>query len=639
VAEQLHGDFFPHLDERPLHEETLFTMQEKQSVGAVSFGVYTFYGKAFARPIILLALIAIMTATEAAAVGSNWALRLWANSFDKIIHHARTKAVPVEYEPDHYLRIYITLAFCALALFGTRMFFYLWRGTVASKILYTDLMQSLLRASVRFYDTTPLGQVMNRLSKDMADVDQDVPALSMYFVLEIFGTGAVVVAIALAFPAFLLAGIFIGIGYSIVGWLYISSSREIKRIEAVTRSPVYSLVNECLIGVTSIRAYSDSSRFTGKLFNLVDDTNRPFFSLWLINRWLSVRSDFGGATVALVAALFIVMTPSVSASLAGFALTYALIMEERILWIVRLYASTQIVFNAVERIREYTLDISQEPQGGREPPAQWPSSRPSIQIENLVVRYAEHLDPALKGVSLDVKPSERVAIVGRTGSGKSTLALSFFRFVEANKGKIVVDGIDIASLPLHTLRDRLTIIPQDAALFSGTVRFNLDPFGQFSDADLYDVLKRTNLVASGTATPGGSSSISSLDDPVQEGAKNFSAGQRQLLCLARGLLKLRNSNLLVLDESTANLDHETDVAIQETIRQELGDATVLCIAHRLHTIIDFDRVLVLSHGEVLEYDTPSALLAKKDSEFGRLCKETGDFDNLKEIADKHVART
>ena len=191
--------------------------------------------------------------------------------------------------------------------------------------------------------------------------------------------------------------------------------------EAVTRSPVYSLVNECLTGVTSIRAYSDSSRFTGKLFNLVDDTNRPFFSLWLINRWLSVRSDFGGATVALVAALFIVMTPSVSASLAGFALTCkskqdsiypilmtrpdALIMEERILWIVRLYASTQIVFNAVERIREYTLDISQEPQGGREPPAQWPSSQPSIQIENLVVRYAEHLDPALKGISLDVKPS------------------------------------------------------------------------------------------------------------------------------------------------------------------------------------------------------------------------------------------
>jgi len=294
--------------------------------------------------------------------------------------------------------------------------------------------------------------------------------------------------------------------------------------------------------------------------------------------------------------------------------------------------------NSVERVREYTLELPQEPQGGTEPPAYWPSNRGGLQVEHLAARYADGLPLALKDVSFKVKPSERVAIVGRTGSGKSTLALSFFRFIEAAAGSIIVDGVDISTIPLQTLRERLTIIPQEAALFAGTVRFNLDPFGTFSDAELYDVLKRTNLLSNGgLATPGGQSGISSLDDHVQDGAKNFSAGQRQLLCLARGLLKLRNSNVLILDESTANLDHDTDVAVQQTIREELGASTILCIAHRLHTIIDFDRVLVLGQGEVIEYDTPSALLAKEGSEFHRLCSETGDLQRLKELADAHAA--
>lgn len=330
AAEQILETALPHLDEDPLAHELLLSKAEKASTGAVSFTVYTFYGKAYGSLPIIAIMFLVITMTEAVAVATNWFLRLWASSFDNVASDIRTLIAEqahtavkevVSREPDYYLRIYVAFAVGSLFLFGGRMFFFLYRGTVASKIIYNSIIKTLLAAPVRFYDSTPNGRIMNRLSKDMETIDQEVPASLMFFVLELFATGSVIVAIAIALPAFLIGGIFISLAYVLLGWLYIASSRELKRIEAVTRSPVYSLVGESLMGVTSIRAYSDASRFTSKLFSLIDDTNRPFFCLWLTNRWLSIRSDLGGACFAFVTACFIIASPAVSASLAGFALT------------------------------------------------------------------------------------------------------------------------------------------------------------------------------------------------------------------------------------------------------------------------------------------------------------------------------
>ncbi|KAH8913228.1 P-loop containing nucleoside triphosphate hydrolase protein, partial [Atractiella rhizophila] len=296
--------------------------------------------------------------------------------------------------------------------------------------------------------------------------------------------------------------------------------------------------------------------------------------------------------------------------------------NERMLWCVRLWSIVEINLNSVERIQEYmeleacsSYLINKEKLDGDQPPASWPSRAGEIVVEDFSCRYAKELSPVLKGVSFTVKPGEKIGIVGRTGSGKSTLALSFFRFIEADTGRIVIDGLDISKVALRTLRERLTIIPQDAYLFKGTVRFNLDPFSVRDDADLWDALHRVGLsnpssnvsrtesyadldvTKKDTADVDGVENeryiVKSLEMKVEEGGKNFSAGQRQLLALARGLLKLSTSSILILDESTASLDHATDERIQRTIREEMGDSTILTIAHRLKTIIDCELFVFL----------------------------------------------
>ena len=290
--------------------------------------------------------------------------------------------------------------------------------------------------------------------------------------------------------------------------------------------------------------------------------------------------------------------------MAGFTLSYAITLVEVVLWLVRLYANVEISLNSVERIGEY-IDIPSENRGGVAPPAHWPTDTGAIEIKELSVRYGPEFPLALTKVAFSITPGEKVGIVGRTGSGKSTLSLAFFRFLEAESGSIVIDGIDISTITLEALRSRLTIIPQDSQLFKGTVRSNLDPFGACEDAEMWFALQRCQLASGtldGSFMPSETSVVKSLDDEVDQGGANFSAGQRQLLSLARGLLKMRNSRILILDESTANLDSESDTLIQRTIREQMAPgATILTVAHRLKTIIDYDKVLVLDKGYVVEY--------------------------------------
>ncbi|KAG0369465.1 hypothetical protein BGZ54_009889 [Gamsiella multidivaricata] len=529
---------------------------------------------------------------------------------------------------NFYLGIYALLSFMYIFTIMCRQAVQYKGSLDASRSIHRRLLSQILNSPVRFFDTTPLGRIMNRFTKDIETIDQEVAPIASNLMFDLLGTLTVVMVITYITPQFLFPAFLISIMFVIMSTLYLRSSRELKRIESITKSPIFSHFGESLSGVATIRAYGQEKRFQHENLELLDDHNRPFFYLWVCNRWLSIRVDVLSALVSFFAGLLIIINrDNLGAPAAGLSLSYSLTFTDHVLWLVRLYSNNEMNMNSVERVREY-MDLPQEPPAVIEdsrPPPGWPNNG-EITVENLVMQYSPDDPPVIRDVSFHVKPREKVGIVGRTGAGKSTLAVAFFRFMEMTSGKITVDGIDISTLGVHDLRSSLTIIPQDPVLFIGTIRTNLDPFNEHDDAALWATLKRVHLI-SGDGTE--SNSFGNLDSEVQENGNNFSQGQRQLIGLARALLK--QSKIIILDEATASVDHETDARIQATIREEFKDSTLLTIAHRLRTIIDFDKVLVMDHGQVVQFDTPWNLI-RKDGIFRGMCQRSGEFDLLVEMA-------
>ncbi|KAF9920021.1 hypothetical protein FBU30_010239 [Linnemannia zychae] len=528
---------------------------------------------------------------------------------------------------NYYLGIYALLSFGYIFTIMCRQMVQ-YKGSIdASRSIHRRLLSQILNSPVRFFDTTPLGRIMNRFTKDMGTIDEDVAPISSNLMFDFLGTLTVVLVITYVTPKFLFPAFLITIMFIIMANLYLRSSRELKRVESITKSPIFSHFGESLSGVATIRAYGAEKRFQHENLELLDAHNRPFFYLWVCNRWLSIRVDILSALVSFFAGLLIVMNTNIDPSAAGLSLSYSLTFTDHILWLCRLYSEMEMNMNSVERVREY-MDLPQEPPAiieGCRPPPGWPNNG-DITVENLVMQYSPDDPPVIRDVSFHVKPREKIGIVGRTGAGKSTLAVAFFRFMELTAGKITVDGIDISTLGVHDLRSSLTIIPQDPVLFIGTIRTNLDPFNEHDDAALWATLKRVHLVGSDSTDI---NSFGNLDSEVQENGSNFSQGQRQLIGLARALLK--QSKIIILDEATASVDHETDARIQATIREEFKESTLLTIAHRLRTIIDFDKVLVMDHGKVVQFDTPWNLL-QEEGIFKNMCQRSGEFDLLVDMA-------
>ena len=613
--------------------------EEKISREQSSASLYWLYMGAVAKRTgvavaIWLVLAAFYVSIRAVDVGSGAWLRNWARSYE---HATETiDALMGEDQTWYYMKGYAMIVGGFILLSFVCDVLQYQASLQASASLYNRLIRALLFAKPQFYDKTPIGRITNRLSRDMEEVDQELSPVMQMSVENLISLVAIIAVICWAAPKFLLVLWLVLAMYITIGALYLASSRDLKRIESVQRSPLYTLVGETISGMVTIRGYSDCERVIRQCLVLVDKWNRAFLFLWYENRWLSICCDVSGAGVTLLAALFLLFG-SADAALAGFTLSYAITLVDVVLWLVRLYSVVEINMNSVERVGEY-IRITPERHGGTQPPAHWPTDSGSIEVRELSVRYGPEFPLALTGVTFTIAPGEKVGIVGRTGSGKSTLSLAFFRFLEAESGSIVIDGIDISTITLEALRRRLTIIPQDSQLFKGTVRMNLDPIGVYDDGDMWFALQRCQLASGsndGPFAPDANSVIKSLDDTVEQGGANFSAGQRQLLSLARGLLKMRESRVLILDESTANLDSESDALIQRTIREHMAPgATILTVAHRLKTIIDYDKVLVLDKGKVLEYDSPSNLLAKESSSFYQLCAQSGDLDLLKDMAGK-----
>jgi len=578
----------------------------------------------------------------------------------------------------HYLIIYALLALFYIFISFVREGYIFWGSLRASSKLHRSLLDSVTRAKLQFFDTTPLGQLMNRFSKDIEAIDQDVAPIAVGVLGCLFSLITIVVLISVITPAFLIAGLFITIIYFAIGKFYLRSSRDLKRLESVQRSPLYQQFGETLSGIVTIRAYGDENRFIRDNQSRVDTHNRPFIYLWAANRWLALRVDFAGALVAFFAGAFVIFSiGKIDAGSAGLSLTYAVMFSENVLWLVRLYSVNEQNMNSVERVKEY-IEVEQEGKAiidEARPASDWPSQG-SIQFMNYTTRYRSDLEPVLKDLTFSIQPGERVGIVGRTGAGKSSLALALFRGLEAEEGKIVIDDVDIGLIGLQDLRESITIVPQDPTLFTGTVRSNLDPFGLFTDEEIFAILRRVQLIGvpdSATASSSASPRIpneptppdspqsskdgadkdteaedldlakkmtnthengnifTNLSSPIAESGSNLSQGQRQLLCLARALLKA--PRVLLMDEATASIDYATDGKIQDTLR-EVKESTILTIAHRLQTIIDYDKVLVLDKGRLIEYDSPWALVSREGSIFHGMCEMSGDLEALVEGARK-----
>lgn len=532
--------------------------------------------------------------------------------------------------------------------------FVIWSySAVSSSMHFHDRMaNAILRSPMSFFDTTPMGRILNRFSDDISVLDQQIIWMIMMFFENIMRT-----AVRLSLVIYNLPFMVPVIGLLSVLYVYyrnqfIPASRELKRLYTTLRSPVFSHLQESVNGVETLRAYNEDVRFIHINRKKVDDVTKVNITLQSANRWLSMRLQSIAALVVLASCLLILLAYYVgrglSPAMVGFLLTYTFSATIYLNGIIRTWSETETKIVSIERLIEY----GNLPSEGdlivedNRPEPSWPALG-EIHFTNYSTRYRENLDPVLKNINLDIKPCEKIGIVGRTGAGKSSLTLALFRIIEATSGNISIDSVETDKIGLFDLRSQLNIIPQDAHAFEGTVRENLDPFEQFSDEELWRVLEMAHLKehvesmkteakkeADDTKK---SNSLQKADVDVEpqvglkakvlEGGSNLSSGQRQLLCLARALLK--PSKVLVLDEATAAVDMQTDKIIQETIRSEFKDKTILTIAHRLDTIMDSDRVLVLDKGEVREFDTPANLLKNVDGIFYSLCKEGGQLDALK----------
>uniref|UniRef100_A0A673B896 ATP-binding cassette, sub-family C (CFTR/MRP), member 2 n=1 Tax=Sphaeramia orbicularis TaxID=375764 RepID=A0A673B896_9TELE len=506
---------------------------------------------------------------------------------------------------------------------GVAQGFFVFLGTfllanasvAASRILHSRLLNNILRSPMVFFDTTPTGRIVNRFAKDIFTVDEAIPQSFRSWLLCLLGVLGTLFVICLATPFFAIIIIPLAFIYWFVQRFYVATSRQLRRLDSVSRSPIYSHFGETVSGLSVIRAYGHQDRFLKHNEITIDENLKTVYPWIVSNRWLAIRLEFVGNLVVFFAALFAVISrDSLSSGLVGLSISYALNVTQTLNWLVRMTSELETNIVAVERVNEYT-EIENEAKWitDKRPPEKWPEEG-RLQFDDYKVRYRPELELVLHGITCDINSTEKIGIVGRTGAGKSSLTNCLFRIIEAAEGRIIIDDIDISTIGLHDLRNRLTIIPQDPVLFSGTLRMNLDPFDKFSDEEIWRVLELSHL----------KDYVSGLQEKLQhevaEGGENLSVGQRQLLCLARALL--RQSRILILDEATAAVDLETDNLIQNTIRKEFSHCTVLTIAHRLHSIMDSSRVMVLDAGKIVEFDSPSNLLIKQ-GHFYSMAKDAG----------------
>ena len=616
---------------------------EEKPVDSVPWSTYGAYARASGGILnapLLLCLLVIYQGAH--AVTSLWLSWWTGRKFD--------------YSSGVYMGVYAALGFSQAALMFIVSVFITIVGTRASKTLLRLAVTRILRAPMSFFDTTPLGRITNRFSRDVDVMDNTLGDSIRMYALTLSVIISALILITAFFPWFAAALVPLSLVFLFAASYYRASAREVKRFESVLRSHVFAKFGEGLSGIACIKAYGLTDRFVKDLRESIDEMNAAYYLTFSNQRWLSVRLDAVGSLLVLTTGILVVTSRfDVPPSTGGLVLSYILVIAQMIQFTVRQLAEVENGMNAVERLLHYGTKLEEEaPLHTVEVRESWPE-KGEIIFDNVKMRYRAGLPLVLKGLSLHVAGGEKVGIVGRTGAGKSSIVSTLFRLVELDGGHMTIDGIDISTIGLHDLRSRLAIIPQDPTLFNGTVRSNLDPFCQHTDLELWSALRQADLVQDDNSSSSSSSSASDkkrsssiestvapspadtegqatqqqqrirLDSRVVEDGLNFSLGQRQLMALARALV--RNSRIIVCDEATSSVDVETDDRIQRTMANAFRGRTLLVIAHRLRTILGYDRICVLDKGRIVELGTPIDLWHMKDGIFRGMCDRSGIGEN------------
>ncbi|OWB77096.1 hypothetical protein B5S32_g1255 [[Candida] boidinii] len=633
---------------------------EKKEKGSVKWSVYLNYAKACSSTGIMVVTLMVFLTVGLSVSGNYW-LKHWSESNSK---NGSNKNVLM------YVGVYALFGIgSGVATLVRAIVMWSWCSIRGARILHNKLAYAVIRSPMSFFETTPMGRILNRFSQDMSKIDSTLPRVFVAVFNAVVKTFFTFMIIGYNVPLFFVIMLFLSIIYIVYQRYYIVSSRDLKRLVSISKSPIFAHIQESLNGSETVRAYGQNNRFLHQNSINIDTSQVPLYNMKSVNRWLSTRLQVIGSVI-IFATSSLALSSSKSASplsagLVGLVMSYALRITGSLSFIVK--RSVEVESNVVccERIFEYCDLKPENYEASKESvPVKtigWPNNG-DIKFENYSTKYRENLDPVLNGINLEIKPKEKIGVVGRTGAGKSTLTLALFRIIEATGGNISIDGVDTSKISLFDLRHNLSIIPQDSQAIGGTVRQNLDPLNEYTDDELWKALEMAHLkdhiismikvkeedgnneteAAEQTrnetesettpllnsANENYASNMSDveikkagLDVIIAESGANLSVGQRQLLCLARVLLK--PSKILVLDEATAAVDFQTDKFIQETIRTSFKDKTIITIAHRIDTVMNSDRILVLDKGKIEEFDSPSVLLKNKEGLFYKLCENGG----------------
>lgn len=594
--------------EEPLHR---ITEDEDRAVGAVKKQIFWTYIKLMGgekpgqRNLVLALLVIAVLSMMAAPMLQNLWLSVWTNGDEAakgpmggITNWLRS----FRGDDQANFTVFAVLAMMALVIIFAQNLLWTLRSVEVGRILHARSLAAVLKTPLRFFDATPVGRILNRFSRDV-DLCQNELAWSLRTVIQCLFSGlGSLIMMAAAVPLFLVMLPLVGWLYYKTQALYRSSAREAQRLYSITRSPCVAQFKETLQGVFVIRGFQKQAYSEQIFLDILERNVRSFYGLILMNRWFSVRIPLISATISLGLSLGLILMAQhqmILAGTAGMVLIYALRFWEDLNWLIRSYSQTEASMTSVERLQHFGL-LRPEPdvlKPSDQPLSEaWPQ-RGELDFDGVHARYAEHLPMILKGVSFSIPGGARVGLIGRTGAGKSTIFQVLYRFIPVTRGRILIDGIDIATVPLTRLRRSLAIIPQDPLLFNGNLRDNLDRFRERDDGAIWQALESVQLATFVRGLEGG------LNAEVKENGQNFSQGQRQLFCLARALLI--DARIIVLDEATASVDRETDELIQATIRQAFRDRTLLIIAHRLETVADADLLIEIDHGKVVKLTSGS----------------------------------
>ena len=606
----------PKVNALPKVDKSKLIEKEAVQTGSVKFKVYLYYLRAIGMLGVLLTILLQVLYTSSSVMSTYW-LNWWSEK--KFEGEDSTKDYTAL-----YLGVYGAFGGAQAIFIMILMIVFNLAALNGSKKMHKEMLIRVMKSPMSFFDTTPLGRIVNRFSKDVDVCDATLPQNMRSWLSTFANFVGTMVSIITVLPLIIVLFIPALFIFLIIQKMYVSTSRQLKRLESVSRSPIYSHFGETIAGAPTIRAFGLQTDFVQQSDEKVDFNQMCYYPNIIANRWLAIRLEFIGNLITFGSAIFcMVQNGTISSGDVGFVISYSLSITTVLNWMVRMTADVETNIVGVERIMEYTNIGLEAPWiiDNNRPNSSWPETG-DITMNNLAIRYREGLDLVIKDITCNIDGGKKVGIVGRTGAGKSSLTVALFRIVESAIGKIEIDGIDISKIGLHDLRQKLTIIPQDPVLFSGSLRMNLDPANAASDSDIWQALELSNLKTFVEGLEKG------LGFEVSEGGENLSVGQRQLLCLARALL--RKTKVLIMDEATAAVDLETDDLIQRTIRKEFSQCTVVTIAHRLNTIMDYDKIMVLDKGELKEYDSPDNLLKDDTTIFYSLARDAGLTDETSE---------